>query len=169
MSREDLYIATVLGSCVAVAVYAPVKRIGGLNHYLLPGGSYRNDPGENSSRYGLQAMELLIGALVDAGVSRHELRAKVFGGGNVLTSRSMVGTANVEFALSYLADHGIPVTDRDVEGEVARKLFMQPATGRVYVKHLEQSLLEHNAIQEERDLQKIRKKDVYGDFILFEN
>lgn len=166
VSREDLYIATVLGSCVAVTIYNRARGIGGMNHYLLPGVTHTAG---NEARYGQHAMELLLHKLLAEGAVREELRAKVFGGGNVLAAQSAVGSNNVHFALSLLDRWNIPVTDRDVEGEVARKLFMEPRTGKVYVKRLEQSLLEHVDIQIEKDLEKIRKKDVYGDFILFEN
>jgi len=169
VSGEDLYIATVLGSCVAVALYDPVHKIGGLNHFLLPGDAFQTDGGEENPRYGTEAMRVLLRELLRAGADRDELRAKVFGGGNVLTARSLVGSGNVAFALSWLKQAGIPVTDRDVEDVVARKLFMAPSTGRVYLKHLEQSLLEEHEVRKEQDLIKIRKKDVYGDFILFEN
>ena len=31
-------ISTVLGSCVATCLWDPVLRIGGMNHFMLPGG-----------------------------------------------------------------------------------------------------------------------------------
>lgn len=169
VSREDLYIATVLGSCVAVTIYDRARGIGGMNHYLLPGDFYRTHTTGNEARYGLQAMELLLHEVLAMGALRDKLRAKVFGGGNVLAAQSPVGSNNVHFALSLLDRWNIPVTDTDVEGEVARKLFMEPRTGLVYVKRLEQGLLKHIDIRAEKDLEKIRKKDIYGDFILFEN
>ena len=35
-SSQDVVIHTVLGSCVAVCLYDPGKKIGGMNHILMP-------------------------------------------------------------------------------------------------------------------------------------
>ena len=43
VSTEPAVIYTVLGSCVAVCLFDPVRRIGGMNHILLPGEARMND------------------------------------------------------------------------------------------------------------------------------
>src|ERR1039457_287013 len=62
-SVEPMVLNTLLGSCVAVCLWDPVLRAGGMNHILLPGGQLDSD----NSRYGANAMELLINGLMKLG------------------------------------------------------------------------------------------------------
>jgi chemotaxis protein CheD len=61
---EDVLIMTTLGSCIAACLWDREKRVGGMNHFLLPDGQ-----GGESGRYGFYAMELLIGELVKRGAT----------------------------------------------------------------------------------------------------
>ena len=76
---------TLLGSCVAVCMYDPVLRAGGMNHILLP----KCRVGDKSPRCGIHAMELLINELMKLGGDRRRFIAKAFGGGNVLEGIKM--------------------------------------------------------------------------------
>ncbi len=169
VSNRDIYISTVLGSCVAVALHDATHKIGGLNHYMLPGtfsGFRASDP---SGRYGVYAMELLINEMIKQGAYRPYLRAKVFGGGNVLNSSNKVGTNNAQFALKFLNTEEIPIDAQDIESDIARKILFDPISGSVYLKKLSHTVLKKVEDIEEHHLEKIKKKDVYGDFIVFES
>ena len=79
-SRSREKISTVLGSCVSVCLFDPATSAGGMNHIFLPGNAdlkVFND----SARYGINAMELLINKMLSLDARRRSLRAKVFGGG----------------------------------------------------------------------------------------
>ena len=54
-------VSTLLGSCVAACLHDPVARVGGMNHFLLPGGE--GDRG-HAERFSVHAMELLVNALL---------------------------------------------------------------------------------------------------------
>lgn len=68
-SREPAVLETLLGSCVAVCLYDPVLRAGGMNHILLP----RCRLGDKNPRCGIHAMELLINELMKIGADRRIL------------------------------------------------------------------------------------------------
>ncbi len=142
VSGDDEIIATVLGSCVAVALFDPTRRIGGLNHFMLPGSLDRQQFFmSRSGKYGMYAMELLINALLKSGASRDALRAKVFGGGSVLNvnlgdAATSISRSNIEFALQFLETEGIPVDSSDTGGTHARKILFFPANTRVMLKRL---------------------------------
>ncbi|MFN7184698.1 MAG: chemoreceptor glutamine deamidase CheD, partial [Thermomonas haemolytica] len=38
VSDEDIVITTVLGSCVAACIWDRHAHVGGMNHFMLPGG-----------------------------------------------------------------------------------------------------------------------------------
>src|SRR5262245_44710338 len=81
-SAEPLLIKTLLGSCIAVTLWDPDTGAGGMNHFMLPRAF--TGPGPDSSRFGVHAMDLLIGGVMKAGGDRRRFVAKVFGGGHVL-------------------------------------------------------------------------------------
>jgi len=138
-SAEGDILSTVLGSCVAACLRDPIARVGGMNHFLLPGEpAAPADGGARDMRFGVTAMELLINALLKAGALRSRLEAKVFGGAAVLGRKGAdsVGGRNAAFALRFLACECIPVAAHDLGGDAARRAYYEPATGRAWVNRI---------------------------------
>ena len=135
---EDIYIATVLGSCISIALFDMTIHLGGLNHFMLPKSGREEVPTEDEGRFGNFAVELL-----KKGAKHENLRAKVFGGGNVLetssTKMSMTGINNINFALSYLETERIPIVVNDTGGIFPRKIYFHPQTSKVYLKRIQKS------------------------------
>jgi chemotaxis protein CheD len=133
---EVLY--TVVGSCIATCIYDAERKIGGMNHFLLPGMIHPDEMlSSDVGRYGMFAMELLIGELIKLGARRSELKAKLFGGGKVLTFRKDDGdvtASNIRFARKFLELEGIPTVNEDVGGKKGRKIMFHSDTSRVFVK-----------------------------------
>ena len=129
---EDILITTTLGSCIAACLWDRERRIGGMNHFMLPEGS------SDSGRYGSYAMELLINELMKRGASRMTLEAKVFGGGAVIGGMSTinVGERNTQFVIDYLQTERIPIVSRDVLEIYPRKVCFLPASGKAMVKRV---------------------------------
>lgn len=144
----DLMFSTVLGSCVSACLYDPVARIGGMNHFLLPGSDQHNAVG----RYGMFAMELMINEMLKRGADRTRLGAKVFGGARVMKSlQSMdVGSRNADFIERYLADEDIPIIASDLRSNKPRKVIFFPATGQALVRHVGSSIDSGELRAEER-------------------
>ena len=144
VSDEDMLIVTTLGSCIAACLWDRDRRIGGMNHFMLPEGQ------GDSGRYGSYAMELLINQLMKRGASRSSLEAKVFGGGAVIASMTSlnVGERNTDFVLDYLRTERIPVVSKDVLDHCARKVCMLPASGKVLMKRLAPANADALAAQE---------------------
>lgn len=135
-SAEPASVVTILGSCVAVCLFDPVARVGGMNHYLLPLSVER----ERSARFGNVALALLLDEVLARGARKGNLRAKVFGGAGVLDgfqrSGRSLGHDNVELALRTLEREGIPVVDGDVGGRKGRKVIFQVDDGSAWMRTL---------------------------------
>jgi chemotaxis protein CheD len=132
-------ISTVLGSCVSTCLWDPITCIGGMNHFMLPGGPAAPDsPWAVSARFGVYAMEVLINDMLHLGADRRRLVAKVFGGARVLQGFGTldVGAKNSEFVVEFLDEEGIQILAQDLLGVSPRKLHFFPATGKVHVKKL---------------------------------
>lgn len=129
-NRPDDVITTILGSCVAACIFDPVRKVGGMNHFLLPG----TDPRDRQNiKYGAYAMEKLINALLRKGAQRASLEAKLFGGASVVRSLSDIGKNNGEFAKVFLKDEGIKLAGGCLGGTQGRRIRFWPHTGRAQV------------------------------------
>jgi chemotaxis protein CheD len=130
-AARDMLIVTVLGSCVSACLWDPARRIGGMNHFMLPGAG-------DSARMGVYAMELLINRMLKLGAERSRLVAKVFGGAAVLQGMEAmnIGSQNSAFVLHFLREEGIVVAAQDLNDVCARKVCFSPHDGKARVKRL---------------------------------
>jgi len=140
-SRKPAVITTVLGPCAAVCLFDTENRIGGMNHILLPGNAtdYSNS---NDSKYGINAMELLINQMMKLGANRYKLTAKVFGGASIMPSISSVfsmGMKNIEFVVDFLILEKIPITNYNFGGTDSRRIYFHTDTGDVLLKRIRSS------------------------------
>jgi chemotaxis protein CheD len=132
-------ITTVLGSCVSTCLWDPVERVGGMNHFMLPGDTASpGSPWAASARFGVYAMELVINEMIHQGADRRRLVAKVFGGAQLLAGfdRLDVGAKNSEFVLEFLRVEGIRVLAQDLLDVCPRKVHFFVDSGKVQVKRL---------------------------------
>jgi chemotaxis protein CheD len=158
--HEDMLIMTTLGSCIAACLWDRERKIGGMNHFMLPDGAGAADSG----RYGSYAMELLINELIKRGASRMTLEAKVFGGGAVIGGMTTlnVGERNTQFVLEYLKTERIAVVSKDVLDVYPRKVCFLPASGKAMVKRLAPANPEAIVEQERAVAQSLRPASTGG-------
>lgn len=167
-SQKPLLLDTVLGSCIAACLYDPVSNMGGMNHFMLPEGSDPGDP--TSTRYGVNAMELLISDLMKLGADRRRFQAKIFGGGHVLNIRESldgVPQRNIDFVRRFLETEQIPVVREDLGGYQPRRVLFETHTGKVYLKYLGKTEAERAAEEEVVYLISLKKRRTDGDVTLF--
>ncbi len=77
-------------------------------------------------------MELLINAIMKAGGDRRRLEAKVFGGGNVVSSLQSptVGELNAAFIREFLATERIPIVAQRLGGTQPVQVNFRTDTGK---------------------------------------
>jgi chemotaxis protein CheD len=133
VSAEPCAVTTILASCVSVCLWDPTRRVGALNHYLLPAGART---AAQPSRYGSLAVPLVLEKLEALGCRRADLRAKIFGGASRAGEGKLtadLGARNVVIAEELLRAEGIPVLAADVGGTNARKLIFHTDDGAVWL------------------------------------
>ena len=175
MTRGPVSIATTLGSCISACIWDEVTGIGGMNHFMLPatdktiGNINWGQRGlvTDATRYGNYAMEHLINMILTNGGRRVNLRAKVFGGGKVLKKMSDVGQRNLTFALAYLKLENIEVESSDLGNIYPRKVVFDPATGRAFVKKLDNLHNDTIAKRENDYRSSLDSENIEGDVELF--
>jgi len=141
---ENTRISTVLGSCVSIAVWHPLLRIGGMSHSLLPS---RGKPGKHNlamtsldGHYADEAIELLLREIGKRHTRPAEYRVKLVGGGNMFRqplaeNAFNVAGSNVEAARALLAASGFNVHAEHVGGSGHRSVIFDLRDGSVSVKH----------------------------------
>jgi len=125
-----------LGSCVAVFVYDPRARVGGMAHVLLPGPP--KDPDAPSGRYATSAVAAVVEESIRLGAKRAALHAKVTGGSRMFAydaakDRPTVGDKNVEAVLGALRRAGVAIVATDVGGEHGRTVVADLEDGSLTI------------------------------------
>lgn len=140
----DCQLHTLLGSCIAVTLWHPTLRIGGMCHFVLPGSGERKKQGSDISqlngRYLDDAMLLFDHAAKERMTSLQDYHAKIFGGSNMmkntkLSKDDLIGSKNIDAALKHLSDWNIPLFVANVGESGHRRIIFDVASGDVWVKH----------------------------------
>jgi len=124
-----------LGSCVAVFVYDPVLKVGGVVHILLP----RAPPNTKiEGKYADTGIRRLVREVLDKGAKKHRLKAKLVGGAqmfpNLNVKISDIGKENCHEAEKTLKNLGISVVAREIYGNRGRSATFDLSTGEVIIK-----------------------------------
>ena len=150
----EVRVHTLLGTCVAIAVWHPVQRIGGICHYLLPTrGSVRADESAPMGLYADEAMSLFAEALRATRTEARDYVTKIAGGGNMFPDHMAaagcrdggcnavrralcpsVGCRNIVAAHRLLQSAGFSITSEDVGGEGSRQVMFDLWSGDLWVK-----------------------------------
>jgi chemotaxis protein CheD len=161
----------VLGSCVSACIHDTERGIGGMNHFMLPEPVGERDSWSSAvgraARYGSDAMEQLINAILKAGGRRENFSVKIFGGGRVLTQMTDVGQRNVIFVKRYLEAEGLKLMASDVGDIYPRQLQFFPVSGRVRVRQLRTTRDNDLAANEQQYLKRLANDPIKGEVELF--
>ena len=135
--RGSGVIRTLLGSCVSCCLWDDLAAVGGMNHLLLAG--YRINGASYNNLVGVTEMERLINEILKLGGTKSNLKAKVFGGSEMLTGRTGIGEMNARFVEDFLQQERIPCINKSVGGGQARIVKFWPESGRVSMRLTQQS------------------------------
>jgi chemotaxis protein CheD len=132
--QEAASVRTLLGSCVAVTLWHPVKRIGGMCHFLLPTRS-RKSSEALEGKYGDEALEAMVARLRLARTEPAEYEAHLYGGADTMPETSgvkfNVGERNIEQGWNLIDRYGFQLQGVDVGEDVPRTVTLTWADGSV--------------------------------------
>ncbi len=134
LGRQAAMVRTLLGSCVAVTLWHPLKRVGGMCHFLLPQRT-RKPEEPRDGRYGNEALELMVEAIQRNGLSPGGFEAHLYGGADTLPDRAgvkfNVGERNIEQGWALIDHYGFTLQGVDVGDHVPRRVSLNLADGEV--------------------------------------
>lgn len=127
-------LRTLLGSCVAITLWHPVRRIGGMCHYLLPQRTRR--AGEPlDGRYGDEAVQAMVQTLQSLRADPRDCIAHLYGGADTLSGQGAgsfnIGERNIEQGWSLIDRYGFTLDGVDVGEDVPRTVILTLASGEV--------------------------------------
>ncbi|HVF33981.1 MAG TPA: chemotaxis protein CheD [Candidatus Saccharimonadia bacterium] len=136
---ETVIVTVGLGSCVAIALYDPRTRVGGLAHVLLPSETMARDR-TNRAKFPSAAVPLLLAEMRSLGCNGG-VGARLVGGASMFasllpTGGVNIGERNVAASRAALAAAGVPLLGEDVGGDYGRSVYFHLADGRVEVHSL---------------------------------
>lgn len=126
-----------LGSCVAVAIYDPVVRAGGLLHIMLPDSSIDRQKGiAQPGMFVDTGVPALFRSAYQLGAEKQRMRIAITGGAQIMDSSGYfnIGKRNYESLMQLFQKHGLRVTAEQVGGLVNRTVYLNLGTGEVRLK-----------------------------------
>lgn len=137
---HTIRIRTVLGSCVAITLWHPRHKVGGMCHYMLARRKGQ-DSIELDGRYADEALQLLLREINAIGGNPREYQVKLFGGGNMFvhapsSAQRQINVAddNVVAGRELLAQHGFTISAEQLGGHGHRQVIFEISSGDVWVR-----------------------------------
>ena len=135
--RTAASMRTLLGSCVAITLWHPAKRFGGMCHFLLPERA-RTAGMPLEGRFGTEAVELMVQALSRLGTRPEEYVAHLYGGADTMPEGAKVklniGERNIERGWALIDQYGFQLDGVDVGDNVPRTVLLDCEAGDVQVR-----------------------------------
>ncbi len=133
----DVITTLGLGSCIGIAIYDPVTKIGGLAHIMLPDSTQiRNN--SNIAKFADTGIQELVNRMIRAGASRSRMVAKIAGGAKMfeVTGGAIgnIGDKNALASKKKLKELGIRLIAQDTGLNYGRTVELHCDTGEYYIK-----------------------------------
>ena len=135
---EAVLATHALGSCIAVAIYDPQRKVGGLLHLMLPdSGTDREKARLKPYMFADTGIPELFLRSYDLGATKQRLRVSVMGGAEILRGNDsfQIGKRNHMATRKILWKAGVMVHHEDVGGTLPRTVHMDVATGKIVISN----------------------------------
>jgi chemotaxis protein CheD len=142
---EEVIVTHALGSCIGVAIYDPVARVGGILHYMLPDSTLDlNKSQSHPYMFADTGLPQLFRECYRLGAQKSRLRVKIAGGSQVMGNKEFfqIGRRNYAALRKIFLKNNVLINNEDVGGTKARTLFLEIATGNVWIKVMGQHTIE---------------------------
>ena len=134
---EDVLVTYSLSSCIGLAIYDPVAKVGGLLHYMLPessldGGKARKNP----YMFGDTGIPLLFKEAYNLGAKKNRLKVIVVGGAQILDQKGFfnIGKRNHTLLRKMFWKNNVMIDYEEVGGTVNRTIRLEIESGQAWLK-----------------------------------
>jgi len=126
-----------LGSCIGLAIYDPVAKVGGLLHFMLPESSIDPDKArETPSMFADSGVPHLFKSAYKLGLEKKRTKVVVVGGAQILDESGVfnIGKRNYTALRKIFWKNNVLIDVEEVGGSVSRTLFLEIGTGKIWMK-----------------------------------
>ncbi len=126
-----------LGSCIGVAVFDPMARVGGLLHYMLPDAAINpNKAVENPYMFCNTGIPALFKAAYALGAQKRQMRIALVGGATILDQKGFfnIGNRNLMAARRMFHRNNALIEHQEVGGTTNRTVFLDVGSGELRIK-----------------------------------
>ena len=139
-------LRTLLGSCVAITLWHPARRIGGMCHFLLPSRS-RRAAEPDDGRYGDEALAAMVASIKTLRTAPEDYVAHLYGGADTMSGVSAakfnIGERNIEQGWTLIDRYGFRLDGVDVGENIPRMVALSLADGTVTMRRGSGSAPDH--------------------------
>jgi len=136
-NSEDILVTYSLSSCIGLAVYDPITKVGGILHYMLPESSLDGRKAEkNPYMFGDTGIPLLFKEAYKLGAQKGRLRIMVVGGAQILDQKGLfnIGKRNYTILRKMFWKNNVMTDFENVGGNSNRTLKLEIKTGQAWLK-----------------------------------
>ncbi len=134
---DDELVTYSLGSCIGVAIWDPVAKVGALLHYMLPDSSIDKDKAEQKPyMFADTGVPRMFKEIYKYGALKERLKVYIVGGAQVMDDSGMfnIGKRNQMIIRKMFWKNNVAVTKEDVGGTVNRTITLNVGSGNVRLK-----------------------------------
>ena len=134
---SDTIVTYALGSCIGIAVYDPIARVGGLLHYMLPDSTLdERKAKDNPAMFADTGIPSLFKACYNLGAEKKRMIVRVAGGASILddTNFFRIGQKNIMAMRKIFWKNNVMISAEDTGANHNRTVRLEIATGKTYVK-----------------------------------
>ena len=153
--NQNIRIKTLLGSCVALTLWHPELKTGGMCHIMLPEKKAESMTSSHlNGKYAEDAISLFLNEIKKTKMDISSFQGKLFGGSNMFTAQERtnqnliseiqdentirrkineIGLKNISKMKSLITLHKIPILAESTGGERHRKIYFNIWNGEVWM------------------------------------
>jgi len=142
---DSLLVTYSLGSCIAIAIYDPVVRVGGLLHFMLPDAAL--DPvkaNRNPSMFADTGIPYLFKSAYQLGAKKQRMKVIVAGGSQINDTQGFfnIGKRNFMAVRKIFWKNNVMISYQSVGGTSNRTLKMSLKNGQAWLRVSDEGLIE---------------------------
>lgn len=130
----EVIVTIGLGSCIGIALYDKLSKVGGLVHIMLP----ENKKGLKPAKYADTGIPFLLEKMIEFGAKKDNIKAKIAGGAHMFSSAGdlniQVGKRNIEAVHKVLEMLKIEILAEDLGENYGRTMELYTEDGTVLIR-----------------------------------
>ncbi len=134
---SSVLVTYSLGSCIGLAIYDPVVKVGGMLHYMLPESKIDETKAEKRPyMFADTGIPLLFKTTYQYGAKKQRMKTIIAGGAQILDQKGFfnIGKRNHMALRKIFFKNNVIINHEEIGGSVNRTVRLDIQTGKVSIK-----------------------------------